>query len=117
MINKKTDHKYVSPFIIKATKIAEVRSKEALKLKHKASCVNKEKNQWDTNTEVLGLFDPNLRKQEIFKLKPRKSESESIVASHKVANKMTIKNTGVKKNINYNNNYFYFNSILIMYNI
>lgn len=61
--------KYVSPFILNATRKAEERSRQAL-LQAKTRA-NRKNNEWDTNTSGSGLFDPTLKKLEIFRIVPR----------------------------------------------
>lgn len=63
---------YVSPFILNAKRKAEERAKLArMKLKKKQSPV---RNEWDQTPSNTGLFDPTIRKQEIFRLGPRNAE-------------------------------------------
>jgi hypothetical protein len=62
---------YISPFIKNAKRTAAERAREAMKiLKSQKNVVVY--NEWDQNTRAPGYFDPDLKKQEIFRLEPRK---------------------------------------------
>ena len=60
--------KYVSPFIKEAEQRAKERAKLHVKTHRKPTIVQ---NDWDQNTSADGLFDPNIKKREIFKIQPR----------------------------------------------
>jgi hypothetical protein len=65
---------YVSPFILNAKKKAEERAKLArmkMRKNHSPS-----RNEWDITPVNSGLFDPTIRKQEIFRLGPRSQKNE-----------------------------------------
>jgi hypothetical protein len=62
---------YISPFILNAKRTAEERARKAMKILKPKENVPVY-NEWDTNTRTPGYFDPELRKQEIFKIEPRK---------------------------------------------
>ena len=65
---------YVSPFILKANQVAKERSKNALKVlrstKGKGASSKGEWNERIYNSES-GLFDPSIKKVEIFKIEPK----------------------------------------------
>lgn len=66
--NKKRSLNYISPFILLAEQRAKERSQKALS----ARITKKAPTSWNGDTSAPTLFDPNLRKQEIFKIEPRK---------------------------------------------
>ena len=66
---------YVSPFILNAKRKAEERAKFArLKLKNRHS---PGRSAWDKTPANTGLFDPTIRKQEIFRLGPASNNDVS----------------------------------------
>lgn len=63
--------KYVSPYVLLASKKAELRSKELAAEKARRARLNRGTNEWDNDTTTSALFDPKLHKNELFKLQPR----------------------------------------------
>lgn len=67
---------YVSPFILQAKKQAEERAAKAKKfLKPKLNLPVQ--NDWDENVVTPGLFDPKLKKQEIFRISKEDVQKKS----------------------------------------
>lgn len=58
---------YVSPFVLRAKKKAEDRAAKAKKVL-KPRIQLPVQNDWDKNVATPGLFDPNLKKSEIFRV-------------------------------------------------
>jgi hypothetical protein len=86
---------YVSPFVLKAKKKAEDRAAKAKKVM-KPRLQLPVQNDWDKNVSTPGLFDPNLKKNEIFRItkedvinKPRTPSTE------KRGNPMTMRTNDV----------------------
>jgi len=63
------NNKYVSPFILIAEQRAKARAKEVLRYSKVSKPVS---HEWNGDTSAPVLFDPHLKKQEIFRLQPRK---------------------------------------------
>jgi hypothetical protein len=63
--------KYVSPFIRDAEERAQLRSKAALSIQRKQ---RSRQDDWNIDSSVPSLFDTTLKKQEIFRIEPRKPE-------------------------------------------
>lgn len=93
---------YVSPFIRKANELAKERSKEAIKkIRSNRAVSGNEFMEFRVSSE---LFDPSIKKQEIFKLEPRNrppmsaqaSASAPALSSHKrYSTSMTKRTQGV----------------------
>ena len=99
---------YISPFILKSVHKARERVKN---ISHDAQASHKSKKKWDFNTfEPPKLFDPSLKKQEIFKperkIRYEKSINDELDNQSKPSSKsppkrdyiqdnMTIRTTGV----------------------
>lgn len=71
---------YVSPFVLNAKKRAEDRVKRtrlsaAARAQLTGGAMN---NNWDNTPARSGLFDPSIKKQEIFKLEPRNAVNQSL---------------------------------------
>ncbi len=75
---------YVSPFVADALYRAKLRGNIAVQQRQRkqSSKINNRVNQnvsssaeWDSSTGVRDLFDPELKKQEIFKLQPKRSSN------------------------------------------
>ena len=66
--SKKETFKYISPFILIAEQRAKERARKALVLRSR----NATTQSWNDDTSAPSLFDPNLKKQELFKIQPRK---------------------------------------------
>ena len=61
---------YVSPFVADALYRARLRSQE-----RKQKSASRPENDWDYAVAKNGLFDPSMKRQEIFKIKPRNLHS------------------------------------------
>lgn len=72
---------YISPFIASALKRAEERVKERMPkrppLRRPPPVATNNSYEWDHNVHTPGLFDPKLRKQEIFRLEPKNGSRHS----------------------------------------
>lgn len=68
---------YVSPFVRKAEEIARMRAQKAKKLLR--SQIVTSSMEWDSNIRSNGLFDPNLKKREIFPYAPKSMEEAKVV--------------------------------------
>lgn len=102
---------YVSPFVV----MAEQRANERAKLALQARRSSRKPREWNSDTSAPSLFDPNLKKQEIFKLQPRKpstatdrrelqsrgtvnaADTERPETLAPTARKLTMKSFGVRK--------------------
>ena len=93
--NKAEEFKYVSKFIKNAEKTAQQRAKLALEARRKSRNV---KNEWDSDITAPTLFDPNLKKQEIFKILPKNQRN-----SEKLLNSPNNKNNVIEKEANTDN--------------
>lgn len=69
---------YVSPFVIEANKRAKQRVRETYAKysprRRESSPPVHDSGEWNNNVQTPGLFDPRLRKQEIFRLGPKSSK-------------------------------------------
>ena len=72
--SKKDSFKYISPFILIAEQRAKERARKALVMKSRNSTTQ----SWNADTSAPSLFDPNLKKQELFKIQPRKPKSATV---------------------------------------
>jgi hypothetical protein len=82
---KKKIEPYISPFILNAKKIADERARKALSILKPKSLVPVV-NDWDLNTKSPGLFDPTIKKKEIFRIEPRRpTKNESASTSSPVS--------------------------------
>jgi hypothetical protein len=72
--SKKDSFKYISPFILIAEQRAKERARKALVLKSR----NATTQSWNADTSAPSLFDPNLKKQELFKIQPRKPKTATV---------------------------------------
>jgi hypothetical protein len=77
MRSRKSD--YVSPFVADALYRARLRSQE-----RKQRVASRPENEWDNAVAKNGLFDPSLKKQELFKIQPRQlhTTTEPVVVSN-----------------------------------
>ena len=68
---------YISPFVLEANKRAQQRVKERLsrarppRIPSPPPVFQHDSGEWNKSVQSAGLFDPALRKQEIFRLEPR----------------------------------------------
>lgn len=72
--NVTNNGKYISPYILQASKRAEDRAAKS-KQKHSIKPTDniiRRSNEWNNDTKTPDLFDPKLKKQEIFKPEPRR---------------------------------------------
>lgn len=95
---KHTDYSYISPFILLAEKRANDRIQQ-----RKQVIRNKQTKEWNQNTSTNSLFDPTIKKQDIFKIQPKKTntamsklndENTTPIVDNK--QRLTIKTTGVR---------------------
>lgn len=69
--SKKESFKYVSPFILIAEQRAKERARKALATRSR-NAATLATQSWNDDTSTPSLFDPSLKKQELFKVQPRK---------------------------------------------
>lgn len=68
---------YVSPFVLEANRRAQQRVRERLsrarppRIPSPPPVFQHDSGEWNNSVQAAGLFDPALRKQEIFRLEPR----------------------------------------------
>jgi hypothetical protein len=71
----KDGYTYISPFIKKANEIAKARAKTAIgKIREHRAIINENESMKFITTP--GLFDPRIKKKEIFRLEPRHRQME-----------------------------------------
>lgn len=91
---KKKIEPYISPFVLQAKQRAEERIRIVKKAQQNYSSNSKQnksidqipKKDWDFTPPAAPLFDPNLKKTEIFKIEPKSKRNENDISRSNISN-------------------------------